>query len=134
MSTGVASRHTSTTTMTSNSASGAKRIDLLMRSLSVAIGRSDGAAGAKAVLATSLKYAKDRKAFGKSIAEFGMIQHKLADMAIRIFAAESTSYRTLGLIQSQRVDWSWSQPDAAQVMLKAVEEFARRYAELEAKR
>ncbi len=80
--------------------------------------------GAKAVLATSLKYAKDRKAFGKSIAEFGMIQHKLAEMAIRIFAAESASYRTVGLIQSQLVDWSWSQPDAAQVMLKAVEEFA----------
>ena len=39
-------------------------------------------------LAISIRYAKDRKAFGKSIAEFGMIQHKLAEMAIRIFAAE----------------------------------------------
>src|SRR5258707_4330031 len=44
--------------------------------------------GAKEVLRASLKYAKERKAFGKSIAEFGMIQHKLAEMAIRIFAAE----------------------------------------------
>src|SRR5207244_6872795 len=34
--------------------------------------------GSKEVLRVSLKYAKERKAFGKSIAEFGMIQHKLA--------------------------------------------------------
>ena len=45
--------------------------------------------GAKEVLRVSLKYAKERKAFGKSIAEFGMIQHKLAEMAIRIYATES---------------------------------------------
>ncbi len=45
--------------------------------------------GSKDVLRVSLKYAKERKAFGKSIAEFGMIQHKLAEMAIRIYAAES---------------------------------------------
>src|SRR5579885_1733571 len=48
--------------------------------------------GAKEVLRVSLKYSKERKAFGKSICEFGMIQHKLAEMAIRIFATESTSY------------------------------------------
>ena len=52
--------------------------------------------GAKNVLAASLKYAKERKAFGKSIAEFGMIQHKLAEMAIRMFAAETMSYRVAG--------------------------------------
>ena len=59
--------------------------------------------GAKEVLRASLKYAKERKAFGKSIAEFGMIQHKLAEMAIRIYAAESMSYRVVGLIE-QRTD------------------------------
>lgn len=80
--------------------------------------------GAKEVLRVSLKYAKERKAFGKSIAEFGMIQHKLAEMAIRLFAAESSSYRVVGLIENELEDFSWSQPDAAQTMLKAVEEFA----------
>ncbi len=80
--------------------------------------------GAKEVLRVSLKYAKERKAFGKSIAEFGMIQHKLAEMAIRIFATESSSYRVVGLIQNELEDFSWSKPDAAQIMLKAVEEFA----------
>jgi alkylation response protein AidB-like acyl-CoA dehydrogenase len=71
--------------------------------------------GAKDVLAISLKYARERKAFGSPIAEFGMIQHKLAEMAIRIYAAESMSYRTAGLIES-RV--------AGLGMLKAYEEFA----------
>jgi len=42
--------------------------------------------GAKNVLAICLKYAKERKAFGSAIAEFGAIQYKLAEMAIRTFA------------------------------------------------
>src|SRR5580692_365139 len=71
--------------------------------------------GAKEVLRVSLNYAKERKAFGKSIAEFGMIQHKLAEMAIRIFATESATYRVVGLIEGELEHQS---------ELKAVEEFA----------
>ena len=56
---------------------------------------------AKNVLAISIKYAKQRKAFGSAIADFGAIQHKLAEMAIRIFAAESMTWRVAGLIESQ---------------------------------
>src|SRR5436309_6134181 len=56
---------------------------------------------AKAVLADSVQYSKDRKAFGKSIAEFGMIEHKLAEMAVRIYAAETMSYRVAGMIEGQ---------------------------------
>lgn len=80
--------------------------------------------GAKDVLAISLKYAKDRKAFGSAIADFGAIQHKLAEMAIRIYAAESIAWRVVGLIQGQLHGFSWEQPDASQTMLKAVEEYA----------
>jgi alkylation response protein AidB-like acyl-CoA dehydrogenase len=80
--------------------------------------------GAREVLRVSLKYAKERKAFGKSIAEFGMIQHKLAEMAIRLYAAESMSYRVVGLIEGEMEGFSWNDPNAAQTMLKAVEEFA----------
>ncbi len=80
--------------------------------------------GAKDVLAISLKYAKERKAFGSSIAEFGAIQYKLAEMAIRIYAAESIAWRVVGLIQSQLEGFSWDQPDASQTMIKAVEEYA----------
>src|SRR5580700_9004124 len=80
--------------------------------------------GAKEVLRQSLQYAKDRKAFGTTISHFGMIQHKLAEMAIRIFAGESMTYRVGGLIENQLEGFSWDQPSAAQTMLKAVEEFA----------
>jgi alkylation response protein AidB-like acyl-CoA dehydrogenase len=80
--------------------------------------------GAKGVLQASLLYAKERQAFGGPIARFGMIQHKLAEMLIRIFAAESVSYRVAGMIDSRLAGWSWQQPDAAAVKLKAIEEFA----------
>ena len=60
-----------------------------------------GVGAAKNVLAICLKYAKQRKAFGSSIAEFGAIQHKLAEMAIRIFVAESMTWRVGGLIENQ---------------------------------
>ncbi len=70
--------------------------------------------GAKHVLGVSLKYAKERKAFGSSIAEFGAIQHKLAEMAIRIYAAESMLWRVAGLVESP----------AGSAALKALEEYA----------
>jgi alkylation response protein AidB-like acyl-CoA dehydrogenase len=80
--------------------------------------------GAKLVLAASLKYAKERKAFGSAIAGFGAIQHKLAEMAIRIFAAESIAWRLVGQIEGHLEGFSWDQPGASETMLKAVEEFA----------
>jgi butyryl-CoA dehydrogenase len=80
--------------------------------------------GAKEVLRTSLKYAKERKAFGKSIAEFGMIRHKLAEMAVRLYATESMSYRVVGLIEQELTDFSWDDPKAGQREMKAVEEYA----------
>ena len=79
---------------------------------------------AKNVLAICLKYAKERKAFGFSIAEFGAIQHKLAEMAIRTYAAESMAWRVVGLIQSHLQDFTWEHSDASSTMLKAIEEFA----------
>jgi alkylation response protein AidB-like acyl-CoA dehydrogenase len=84
---------------------------------------------AKHILAVSLAYAKQRKAFGHEIADFGMIQHKLAEMAIRLFAAESVAYRVEGLISEHLEGFSWGEPgahesEAAKRMMKAVEEFA----------
>jgi alkylation response protein AidB-like acyl-CoA dehydrogenase len=45
-------------------------------------------------LREAIGYAKQRIAFGKPIAAFGAIQHKLAEMAIRIWVVESMLYRT----------------------------------------
>src|SRR6266404_673612 len=80
--------------------------------------------GCRDDLAISIRYAKERKAFGKSISEFGMIQHKLAEMAIRMYASESMTYRVVGNIEAQLEGFSWDQPNAGAQMLKAVEEFA----------
>ncbi|MDE3103562.1 MAG: acyl-CoA dehydrogenase family protein [Acidobacteriota bacterium] len=55
---------------------------------------------ARLSLGHSLGYARERKAFGKSIAEFGLIQEKLANAATRIFAGEALCYRTVGMMDA----------------------------------
>jgi alkylation response protein AidB-like acyl-CoA dehydrogenase len=80
--------------------------------------------GCRDALAVSVRYAKERQAFGKPIAAFGMIQHKLAEMAIRTFVSESMTYRVVGDIEAHLEGFSWEAPDAGRTMLKAVEEFA----------
>ncbi len=79
---------------------------------------------AKSILATSIKYAKQRKAFGVAIAGFGAMQHKLAEMAIRIFATESMAWRVVGLIQAQLSGAEHGGAESAKVELKAAEEYA----------
>lgn len=79
---------------------------------------------AKNILSISIKYAKQRKAFGLPIANFGAMQHKLAEMAIRIFATESMAWRVVGLIQAQLSGTEHGSPDSAKVELKAAEEYA----------
>ena len=56
--------------------------------------------GARHVLAHMIKYAKERHAFGKPIAEFGLIQRKISSSAARLFAAETMAYRTVGMIDA----------------------------------
>ena len=53
---------------------------------------------AKKILATTTQYATERRQFGHPIADFGLIQRKLADMAARAYGAESVAYRTAGLV------------------------------------
>src|SRR5438552_2473990 len=60
--------------------------------------------GAKNSLQEAIRYAKERKAFGKSISEFGLIQEKLAECATGIFAGESLVYRTIGMIDAALAD------------------------------
>ena len=54
--------------------------------------------GCKGALKASIDYAKSRTAFGKPIAEFGLIKQKLAQMAINAYVSESAVYRTAGMI------------------------------------
>ncbi len=60
--------------------------------------------GARHALATMIRYAKERRAFGKSIAEFGLIQRKISSAAAQLYAAESMAYRTAGLIDARLDD------------------------------
>src|ERR1035437_3163012 len=78
---------------------------------------------AKNVLAICIKYAKQRKAFGSTISEFGAIQHKLAEMAIRTFVAESMAWGVVGLIENQMHGRAAESTGSSQE-LKAIEEFA----------
>ena len=54
---------------------------------------------AKLSLESSVKYSKERVQFGKPICQFGLIQQKIAEMAIRTYIAESMVYRTGGDIE-----------------------------------
>ncbi len=80
--------------------------------------------GGKNSLAQAARYAQERRAFGKAIAEFGLIQHKLAEMAIRLYAGESMVYRTAGMIDAALEGVDLSAADAPQHSMKALEEYA----------
>jgi alkylation response protein AidB-like acyl-CoA dehydrogenase len=79
--------------------------------------------GSKQILATASKYAKERKAFGKPIGDFGLMKEKLAEMAIRIFAVESMVYRSAGAIEAAMAAVA-SADDKTQHTMKVLEEYA----------
>src|SRR4029079_13626972 len=78
-------------------------------------------AGIRQALNQSIRYAKERRQFGKSISEFGLIKQKLAEMAVQCFVSEAMVYRALGDIQHalEGID-----PSDAAGILKAIEAFA----------
>jgi alkylation response protein AidB-like acyl-CoA dehydrogenase len=77
--------------------------------------------GVKLALGHAVKYAKDRRQFGRAIAEFGLIKEKLAGMAIRAFVGDAMSYRTLGDVD--RALDAIDRHETAHVM-KTIEAFA----------
>ncbi len=78
----------------------------------------------KGVLADAVTYAKKRVQFGKPIAEFGLIKHKIAEIAIRTFTVESMVYRTAEMTDKmlQRIDHHAE--DVGIQMANAIEEYA----------
>jgi alkylation response protein AidB-like acyl-CoA dehydrogenase len=75
----------------------------------------------KLSLQQSVQYAKERHQFGQPIANFGLIKHKLAEMMIRGYVAESILYRTLGMID-EALDQA-DKDDPIQVLL-VLEQYA----------
>jgi len=77
---------------------------------------------AKDCLAIALAYARDRHQHGRAIASFGMIQRKLADMATRIYVADSMSYRTAALMD-EAADVAGPDATDARLVEQSIEEY-----------
>src|SRR5450432_617769 len=80
--------------------------------------------GARASLDNAIAYAKQRKAFNKVIADFGLVREKLANMATLIYVGEAMVYRTVSMMDGALEAVDKSAPDAAKQTLKAIEEYA----------
>jgi len=80
--------------------------------------------GARSSLNNAVAYAKQRKAFGKVIADFGLVREKLANMAMLTYVGESMVYRTIGMMDEALSAVNKSASDAPAQTLKAIEEYA----------
>jgi alkylation response protein AidB-like acyl-CoA dehydrogenase len=80
--------------------------------------------GARVSLTNAIAYAGQRKAFHKTILDFGLVREKLANMAMLIYTGESMIYRTVGMMDVALSEVDKSAPDAARQILKAIEEYA----------
>jgi alkylation response protein AidB-like acyl-CoA dehydrogenase len=80
--------------------------------------------GARNSLNNAIGYAKQRKAFGKTLSEFGMIKEKIANMATSIFTGEAMSYRTVGMIDAAMGEIDKNAPDVYKQTAKNIEEYA----------
>ncbi len=80
--------------------------------------------GAKQVTTQAIQYANERKQFGVSISTFGAIKYKLAEMAVKLYASESASYRAGQNIDDAIADLKEKGLSDAEAKLKALEQFA----------
>ena len=80
--------------------------------------------GAKMALTNSIEYANTREQFKTPIASFGAIKHKIAEMAIKIYADESALYRTAKWIDEKEHELLTSGKPFNEALLGAAEEYA----------
>ncbi len=84
-----------------------------------------GSVGAgKYTLKLAVQYAKERKQFGQPISDFGAIRSKIADMATRLYALESMSYRVAGDMDKTMDVLDSKADDYSDLVMQAIEEFA----------
>ncbi|WP_027714861.1 acyl-CoA dehydrogenase family protein [Desulfuromonas sp. TF] len=92
------------------------------------VGRFKLAAGvtgaAKAAFVEGVKYANERKQFGRAIGSFGAVQEKLADMTTDIFASESLVYRLAGLLDTRLATIDKGTANYYEEYQKGIEEYA----------
>src|SRR6185436_15085107 len=80
--------------------------------------------GARLSLENAIAYAKQRKAFNKVIADFGLVREKLANMATLIYVGEALVYRTVGMMDVALNEVDKAGAEAAKETRKAIEEYA----------
>ena len=85
---------------------------------------SAGIGGSKQALKQTMAYALDRRQFGQPIAKFDSIMGKIADMTVRIYAADTMLYRTVGMVQDAIDKIDTQDPDYYIRMGQAMERFA----------
>ncbi len=76
---------------------------------------------AKIALNTAIEYARNRHQFGKPIASFGMIQKKIAEMAMKIFVGDAMVWRTLGMVDNSLNEING---EDSMALLKVIEQYA----------
>src|ERR1700728_2474211 len=80
--------------------------------------------GGRVSLENAIGYAKQRKAFGKVIADFGLVREKIANMATLLYVGESLVYRTVGMMDVALGEVDKTGADAIKETRKAIEEYA----------
>jgi alkylation response protein AidB-like acyl-CoA dehydrogenase len=80
--------------------------------------------GGRLSLVNAVSYAKQRKAFNKVIADFGLVREKIANMATLLYVGESLVYRTVGMMDVALGEVDKTGADAGKEVRKAIEEYA----------
>lgn len=80
--------------------------------------------GARRSMNISVEYAKTREQFKQPIANFGAIKHKIAEMTIKTFVAESALYRTAAWIDEKEKEQLENGKEFNEALLVAAEEYA----------
>src|SRR6185436_20002235 len=79
-------------------------------------------AGAKYCLELGIKYARERKQFGKPIAEFDLIRKKIGEIATQTYVAESMAFRTAGLLDARSKAIDPADPQVQKKQMDAIGE------------
>ena len=79
---------------------------------------------AKGLIETAVAYAKQRHQFGRPIASFGLIKHKISEMTLKTFVCESMVYRTTGLIDASMEDLDRMDSEYSQKAVRNIGEYA----------
>ncbi len=80
--------------------------------------------GAKRVMEITLPYINQRRQFNRSISSFNLTKEKVATMAAKLYAAESSIYRTVGLFEERMSSLTDEEVSGGKAVAAAIAEYA----------